>query len=218
MTKGCKILLFAAVAFLSVAPSALADGANLYLAGAGNNVADGVYVGPYTAQINGGPDVPVICDDYSHESYIGESWNAYVSSMSNMADVRFNPANYDEVAYLATILFGLGTDSSTYPEADAIQFAIWSINDPSDVAAAIGSNACFGSAANDCVNYWLNQAANQTWTPGEFSNILIYTPMTSGNPQEFIVETPEPGAALLLAIGLLALFVVKRRQSFLPTA
>lgn len=211
MTKACKISLFAVIAlFLAVAPSAFADTtATMYLAGAGSNVADGVYVGPYTATINGGSDTPLICDDYTHDSYVGETWTADVSTMSNLADVRFSPGNYDQVAYLATILFGLGNSPSNYAEADAVQFAIWSINDPSAIAPA----TCFGASADDCVSYWLKQAADQTYTAGEFANILIYTPQSGGDPQEFIVETPEPGTILLLCMGLTSLFLLKRRQT-----
>jgi len=209
MTKACKISLFAvALLFLSVAPAAFADSATLTLTGAGSNVVDGVYVGPYTATIAGTPgSVQVICDDYTHESFVGETWNAYVSSFPGLTNVRFTGSsetqNYDEVAYLANNLFNLGGTNN--PEADALQFAIWDVFDPS----AIAPSTCFGAVAQDCVNYWLTAAESQSYYAGEFSNILIYTPESGGNPQEFIVRTPEPGALLLLFLGLAGLLLLK---------
>jgi len=213
MTKACKLSLFALVALLfAAAPAAFADSATLTLTSAGSNIADGVYVGPYTATIAGTPgSVQVICDDYSHDSYVGETWTANMSSFPSLSSVRFTSGNealnYDEVAYLANTLFNLGgTDNA---QADALQFAIWDIFDPS----AIATSTCFGANPYDCVNYWLTAAGTQSYTPGEFSNILIYTPQTTGNPQEFIVQTPEPGTLLLLFMGLAGLILLKGLKS-----
>jgi PEP-CTERM motif len=200
--------ILAATAVLAIAPAALADTASMYLYSAGNNAADGVYVGPYTAQINGGPNTPVICDDFTHDSYVGENWVANISTMPSLTYARFNPANYDQVAYLAEVLFGLGNNPSTYAEADAVQFAIWSINDP-----GAGLNTLtFGASSVDSVSYWLTQAADQHYWANEFSNIVIYTPQSGGNPQEFIMETPEPSAILLLAAGLFGLLLLAQRR------
>jgi PEP-CTERM motif len=212
MTKACKYLfVFAVLALLVATPRAFADGTSMYLSGAGDNAPYGVYVGPYYATVNGVANTPVICDDYSHDSYIGESWTANLSTSSNMSDVRFNPANYDELAYLANILFGL--NGSNNAEADALQYAIWYLDDPTDVAAAIGGYGFFSDSTDvDGVAYWRNQAALNA-TPADLSDILIYTPTSGGNPQEFLVQTPEPGVILLLAIGLAGLFLLKRRQS-----
>lgn len=215
MTKACKYLSLAVAALLlAFCPSAFADTAYMDLTGAGNNVANGVYVGPYTATING-VTTPVICDDYSHESYLNDPWWANTSTFPTLTNARFagsnETQNYDEVAYLAGILFGLSGDNA---QADALQFAIWYINDPTDVS----SSQCFGSANVDCVSYWLTQAGNQNYTPGEFTNFMLYTPVGGGNPQEFIVQTPEPGVILLLAIGLAGLLLLKRRQSLVSLA
>jgi len=205
-------LLAVAALFLATAPAALADTATLTLTSAGSNVADGVYVGPYTATIAGTPgSVQVICDDYSHDSYVGETWTANISSFPSLSSVRFTSGsetqNYDEVAYLANNLFNLGgTDNA---QADALQFAIWDIFDPS----AIATSTCFGANSDDCVSYWLTAAGEQKYYAGEFSNILIYTPQTTGNPQEFIVRTPEPGTLVLLFLGLAGLLLLKGFKS-----
>ena len=213
MTKAIQgFLLVAAAAVLCFVPSAFADTANMTLTGAGSNAPYGVYVGPYTATINGTP-TQVICDDYSHDSYIGESWTANVSSFPSLSDVRFTSGNetqnYDEAAYLANILFDVSSNKS---EADALQYAIWYIFDPVDVQNAVGNRSFFSDATDvNGVAYWLNDASAQTFTAGEFSNILFYTPASGGNPQEFIVRTPEPGTVLLLGLGLVGVFLFKRR-------
>ena len=213
MTKACKVSLFAIVAVLfAAAPAALGDSATLTLTGAGSNIVNSVYIGPYTATIAGTPgSVQVICDDYTHDSYVGQTWTANVSSFPNLTNARFTGSNetqnYDEVAYLANTLFNIaGTDNA---QADALQYAIWDIFDP----AAIATSTCFGAAAYDCVSYWLQTAQNQQYYAGEFSNILIYTPQTTGNPQEFIVRTPEPGTLVLLFMGLAGLFLLKGMKS-----
>ena len=62
----------AALALLCIAPCAFAS-SSLTMTGAGNNVMDGVYVGPYYATVNGAANTPVICDDFADETYIGSS-------------------------------------------------------------------------------------------------------------------------------------------------
>ena len=81
-------LAVAAVA-LSIAPCAFGQGqVNINLTGAGNNVMDGVYVGPYTATVNGS-STQIICDDFSDESYVGESWTANVTTLSNLNGTKW---------------------------------------------------------------------------------------------------------------------------------
>ncbi|HTR46596.1 MAG TPA: PEP-CTERM sorting domain-containing protein [Verrucomicrobiae bacterium] len=219
MTKAFKIALFAAVTLLlAAAPAALADTASMTLTSAGNNTVNGVYVGPYTATINGNT-TPVICDDYSHDSYVGESWTAYVSTLANPTYVRFTGGNetqtYDEVAFLANILFGL---SGNNKEADALQYAIWYLTGSPSTQATISALSFFNDSSDVYgIQYWLNQAGSQQYYSGEFSNILIYTPTSGGNPQEFIVRTPEPATVLLLGLALAGLLMLKRRQK-LPFA
>ena len=117
-------------------------------------------------------------------------------------------------------------------ETDAIQFAIWSVfRDPSGVSSYLnglsGGKTFDTNASNvDGVKYWLNLAAGQTFTAGEFSNVTFYTPDSnypmscstdryeSCPPQEFVaVNTPEPGALALLGFGLFAMLLVVKRRS-----
>jgi len=213
--KAFRISLLAVFAlFLALAPTALAD--TLELTGVGNNgVYDGIYIGPYVATIDGVANTPVICDDFAHESYLWSPWTANLSTAPTFANVRFSTANYEDVAYLADQLFNVGGNDA---EADALQFAIWYINDPSGVTSFLGASNPFltGTGSVDDVMYWVDQAEANA-TPADLANILIYTPSDGGDPQEFIVQTPEPGTILLLAIGLMSLFLLKRRQKLVAT-
>ncbi len=83
-------------ALMCVAPAAFADCPqtpapassacmNLLNAGYTGGFA-GVYVGPYTASINGGTPTAVICDDYLDESYVPEYWTADIYQGSGPLD------------------------------------------------------------------------------------------------------------------------------------
>ncbi len=208
-------VLIGAVLFL--APTALADTATMLLTGAGDNGAlGGVYIGPYTVTING-VSTSVICDDFDDESYIGETWTANVTTLSSLGGTKWvdlgNSTNlYEEAAWLSLNLL-----SASPGQAGDIQFAIWALFDP---------NAVNGLSAGDQANvqWWINDAQGQTFTSGEFANILIYTADISDPircdgdycantpPQEFIVATPEPSAFILMLIGLMAIAVAVRRR------
>jgi hypothetical protein len=203
-------LAVAAVA-LSIAPCAFGQGqVNINLTSAGNNVMDGVYVGPYTATVNG-TSTQIICDDFSDESYVGESWTANVTTLSNLNGTKWGGmANatqlYDEAAWLATQMLSK-TYSGNPTQVGYLAYALWATFQPSQVENWLGAN----SAAWLAVEGWLSSAAGQHFTPGEFSNFFLYTPNTnypitcSGQscantpPQEFFgfLSAPEGGSTLM---------------------
>jgi hypothetical protein len=205
-------------AVLFFAPTALADStASMLLTGAGNNGALGnVDIGPYTATING-VSTSVICDDYDDDSYINETWTANVTTLGSLGGTKWvdlgNSTNlYEEAAWLSLKLLSAGPD-----QAGDIQFAIWALFDP---------NALNGLSASDQANVWcwIDDAQDQTFSSGEFANVLIYTPNITdpircdGNycqntpPQEFIVVTPEPSEIAFVLTGLLAVAIAVRRK------
>jgi hypothetical protein len=230
-----KFLLGLAAVVLCVAPSALAD-TSMNLTGPGNNPVDGIYVGPYYATVNGVVGTPVICDDFSDESYIPETWSATSTSVAGvnvLSPVDFfgvdGQQGYDAVASLAESLFSLSTSDPNYSkDAAVLQYAIWDIFQPGNALLGTGvagyltnypDTTLLGLAQADAA-----AALSASYTPGSFSNILILTPdsnqpmscsTTSGEscpPQEFIVQTPEPGTFGLLGIGLLMLGIFARRK------
>lgn len=206
-----------AAAVLLFAPTALADTASMLLTGVGPNGAmAGVYVGPYVATING-VSTPVICDDFADESYLNESWTANVTTLADLTGTKWGGLSnattlYEEAAWLTE---QLATASPS--QAGDIQFAIWALFDPSAING-------LSSGDQTIVECLITQAQNQTFWSGEFANILIYTANTDDPilcngqacantpPQEFIVDTPEPGELALLLIGLSVIAIGARRK------
>ncbi len=121
-----KRWLFAAAFLLLLAPFAVAD--SMTLTSAGNIVMAGVYVGPYTATVNG-VTTTVICDDFADETYLGESWTASSTTFSSLGSTlntqKWNLSGsqqtqlYNEAAWLVTQLLA-ATNPTTIGE---IQFA-----------------------------------------------------------------------------------------------
>jgi len=138
------VLLFASASF--------AQTTTMTLTGVGNGAIVwgsqfGVYVDPYTATVGGVPGTSVVCDDWSNDSYLNESWTANVISVTslnngtNTASPMFgalsaaqnptpNPVSltqaqlYDEVAWLASNLMANPTN---YNNQVATSFALWEL-------------------------------------------------------------------------------------------
>lgn len=143
----------------------------------------GVYVGPYTASINGGTPTSVICDDYLDDSYVPEYWTADIypgsGPLTTTRDAK--QANgtatplltgqalqqaYDEVGYLAIQL--LNTPVSDVNTMGEIHFALWSVFDPTALAnlnTATGGNYLYTGAVSK-----LNDAINVVTGAGGFNN------------------------------------------------
>jgi PEP-CTERM motif len=199
------IAFFAVLAAILVAPVAHADGVPILvtLTGVNGSSANGVYTSPYFGTVNGVQGVGIICDDYWHEVYMGESWWATVNTFSTLDQARFQGPDaastllmYEEAAFLIEQL-------ALNPGAtNDISFAIWSIFSPG-----------VPSTANSA--WWLAYAESQTYTSGEFSNFEILTPTDSGpgSAQEYLVMVPEPASLLLLGFGLLALGTFRKRSN-----
>ena len=213
---------------LCFAPLALGQGqVNINLTSAGNNVMDGVYVGPYNATVNG-QSTQIICDDFVDDSYVGESWTANVTTLSNLNGTKWGGmANattlYDEAAWLATQMLS-PTYSGNATQVGYLAYALWAVFQPSAVKSWLGAN----SAAWLAVQGWLNSAAGQQFTPGEFANFFIYTPDLGHSitcnggpcpttpPQEFFgfISAPEGGSTLvyLLLTTLACLAAIRFRS------
>jgi hypothetical protein len=201
----------AAVVFFSISAPVKADTVHMTLTGVSGEVQGGVYTSPYYATINGTQNVLIVCDDFVHEVYIGESWWATTSTFSDLSQVRFQQGTnaqtlqlYEEAAWLFDQLF---MPANTSHMGD-ISFAMWAVFSPTQTEANSGWTS--GAAS------WLSAAQSQTFTPGEFSDIEILTPTTSdaNSPQENLIRTavPEPSTFLLLGAGLMALMVLARSK------
>ena len=205
LRRFCALIFFAVLVAILAAPTAQADGAPILvtLTGVNGSSANGVYTSPYFATVKGQPGVRVICDDYWHEVYIGESWQATVNTFSTLDQARFQGPDsastllmYEQAAFL---IEQLALDPGA---TNDISFAIWSIFSP-------------GVPPTGNSGWWLAYAQSQTYTPGEFANFEILTPTDSGSgsPQEYLVTVPEPASLLLLGSGLFALGVFRKRSN-----
>lgn len=191
----------------------------------GTNVLNGVYVGAYTATING-VSTPVICDDFADDSYVPETWTATVNTFSDLSGTKwYSQSNstqlYEEAAYLVQQMMQPANASNPGTVGD-ISFAIWDLFD---------SNALAGLSATDVsnVNAWLAAAANPSnLAQVNFSDFTIYTPVSPSNascsgspcptapPQEFMTyNASEPSFIAILGADLLlfgcALVLLRRR-------
>jgi len=219
------VLFIVLAAAVSLASSAKADTVSITLTGVSGGVQGNVYTSPYYATIGNTANVPIVCDDYSHDVYIGESWIASVSTFADLSNVRFWQGSqaatlqlYDEAAYLFNAL------SQVPSQIGNISFALWAIFDPIDVKSSAGWTTGGNAINPTSAAGWLANAQSQTYTAGEFSNFEILTPCSqspqglvcpttsAASAQECLVRTPEPSSVLLLAIGLLAVWLVKNKR------
>jgi hypothetical protein len=191
-------------------PLAYADGSVSMAFGTVNGANDGqYYVSPYYGMLNGQP-VTLFCDDIINEVNFGQTWDANVTNLAtavntnNFSQTRYggvtvspvfaNPAlAYQEAAWLTTQF------TSNPGDLVNLQYALWDIMNP----GARGSD-------DADVQHWL-LLASQNYGSINLDNFEIVTncgPLAlTGQVQEFIVQTPEPGTVALLICGMLAVCV-----------
>lgn len=192
---------------LLLAGTAFADSVTLTGAGPANQ--GGVYVYPYTLNIDG-TSYAGICDDYNHEVHVGESWTANLYSLTpaGMNFARFGTEglqNYEEAAWLLSQIPSAGAS-----EVGDINFAVWSIF-TAGVPVQPKTSTLDGSA------YWLAQAssaASNGFGGMSFDSYRIVTPTDSGtgSAQEYLIRVPEPSSMLMLGSGLIGFAGLMRKK------
>lgn len=222
MSLSKALLCFALLLFITSA--ARADGTTTMVFTGVNGVSNGVYyVSPYTGVMNAGSanaqPVALFCDDINNEVYVGEVWQANVTNMAtgNFANTRYGNGSvnpnlggknpqvlYEEAAWIVS---QFAPHSGDYV---SLQYALWDLMSPNaEPTNYAGSDAI-------TVSQWLNWAAsNYTQiNPANFSIVTNVGPLAyKGQVQEFIVPTPEPGAIVLMLVGMgVAFLLIRRRQ------
>jgi len=223
---------FAGVLLLFVlmiaAPAALADGTPVTMTFTGvNGINDGhYYVSPYQGLITSNGQnslVTLFCDDFNNEVTWNQTWQANITplSSSDLSNTRYGNAAdvallklsdpyyntysaaqlYAQAAWLATQFNQyLSTDPS---QVIALQYAIWDLFDPN-------------APTNAAAQAWI-LSAEQNYGSVNLNNFELVTnvgPLSlTGQVQEFIVPTPEPGTFALLGVALLGLVFFARRKS-----
>jgi len=215
---------------LAAAATASAD--SLTLTNGGSYTMGGVYVGPYnfTGTIGGQTvSLQLICDDFKSDVTPGESWTVLTSTFPTLANANLGtPAQYQEVAYLAEMIFALNPASSGYGTTlGELQWALWNIFDPG-VGLSSSNPDPYGSLTSaeiTAIQGYITSAQNSAGS-GNYSNLIVYTPVpgtqqpnppNTGLPQEYFgdpVNTPEPGSLLLIGAGMFGLAAFRRRLSY----
>jgi hypothetical protein len=220
--------IFLLFACMIAAPAALADGTPVTMKFTGvNGINDGsYYVSPYQGIMTSNGQnslVTLFCVDFNNEVNFGQIWQANVTplSSSDLSNTRYG--NAGDVAlltgvnpyystYTAAQLYAqaawLTTQFNQYLTTDpsqviALQYAIWDLFDPNAPTNA-GAQAWILSAEHNYGSVNLNN----------FELITNLGPLTlTGQVQEFIVPTPEPGTYALLGAGLLGIVFLARRKA-----
>jgi len=220
-----RVLWTAAVLVFCCAPGARAANYTFTLTGVTGSYLGGVYTSPYIANISGvGTGIKVICDDFATDSYIGQQFDASVTSVASLnggTGVKFDQGNatkqqqdYATAAFLAEEILAQNqsTPQGQY-QAELLSFALWAVFDPAALNS-LSLGDMLGATA-DLIFAELN-AGSYT----QYADVDIWTPTPNQSiSQEFLtvgVDPPrmaEPPSPAILCLDLLAfagLFLVRR--------
>jgi hypothetical protein len=157
----------------------------------------GAYTYPYDLKVNGGPYQWMMCISYEEHISTGETWKANVVNVGSL-----DPNAY-LLDYEAAFLFKMAeADHGSDPSINAA--AWWLLEGAPSLNAPAHSLELL--------------AQSQTYSKGEFSDVLLYTPIagsqsgTLGTPQTFLGATPEPGTLALFGSGVIGLSGLLRRR------
>jgi hypothetical protein len=177
---------------------ALAGTVNMQFTGvSGGHSYAGAYTYPYDLKVNGGPNQWMMCISYDEHISVGETWKATVVSVGSL-----DPNAY-LLDYEAAFLFKMAeADHGAHPEINVA--AWWLLEGAPSLNAPAHSLQLL--------------AQNQIYSKGEYSDVLLYTPIagsqsgTLGTPQAFLGSTPEPGTLALFGSGVIGLSGLLRRR------
>jgi hypothetical protein len=226
-----RVLSIVACAMATMVPAFATETATLQLTGTnGGANLGGVYTSPYFATITTGSTTissAVICDDFADDSYLGETWTADVTHLSDLSSpnsLKWQGTTWQGQTltqaqeYMAAALLVedlLPVYSTDAYKAGEYGFAIWALLDPADNPLGYIGNSNTVSQVKTYINSAVAEVSGSSATTlSQFSNVNIYTydsalslaagqPSGCGgcapSPQEFIaVSMAEPPAPLLL--------------------
>jgi hypothetical protein len=166
---------------------------NLTGVGSGANLA-GVYTSPYSGNINGGTTIPVICDDFADDSYVPETWTAYVTQLSSLtpgtSDSYLNWLNTtgssitvdgyslnQALAYTVAAVLAIDILTSSGTAQEDYSFALWELFDAPNAfnqLSAYGDSADEATALAD-LNNAVTYVETNHLSPSAYPNVTIYS-------------------------------------------
>ena len=198
-------------ALLPVGPLAAQPTTTFNLTGVGSgdivwsNSGGGINTSPYAGNVSGGSTIPVICDDFADNSYVPETWTAYVTQLSSLtptttdATLKWTTGDggtltQDEAYTVASVLaVEILNPTNTATAQEELSFAMWALFDPTGTTKDPGalawllsngypSNSAFYqqvvSDLNNAVTYASNSAnANQVNADKSETTIYSYDPV-----------------------------------------
>jgi len=214
-----RLLVLMFVACIVAIPAA-AGPVGVTLTGTGGVSQGGVIVAPYyltVTGLNGGKPMAVMCDDYTHSVYVGESWSASIQTFATLSGTRFGAGAFQQYAEAAWLFTQFLANPS---KAGNINFAEWYLFAPTQVAANHGGWTAGAQAWFAAAQTWFSSncsASGKSCSGINLAQFMFITPTNltgPGSPQEYIaMVTPEPASIALFAVGLLFLGFLTRKFS-----
>jgi len=193
---------------------------DVWCGGSEGCVATGFYDGTINGQQvgpGGAGGLGMICDDYNHNIYNGESWTANGINVStlgagNIGSTQFGSTigltGYTELAYVVNLMFTTNPSSS---QQSIYSQVIWALTG--------GVSAGQLSSGALTLYNWVIAHAGSLPSLSTYVNLMLYTPtdQTGGGPQEMWgqnMQVPEGGAALLymLLAGVACFWAIRSRS------
>jgi hypothetical protein len=164
------------------------------LTGVEGAVLAGVFTSPYYGSVGGGTTIPVICDDFSDESYVPEDWTAYVTPVSGLTSSTTDsylkwlntPGSTITVdsyslsqATAYTVAAVLATDILTSAAGSSVQqdysYALWELFDPSDAEGQLAGYTSDLTNSEAYLNNAVTYVENNNIMPSAYANVTIYS-------------------------------------------
>ena len=209
MNKAVQITCLAAVAAICLAATGLAQTSATLTGPPPGYVYDNIYMSPYYATVGGVTNTPVVCDDFADDSRMGSTWNAAVTSFSNITSTNTswgvtgaNTQLYGAVGYL----FGQVLSAPSGSLSQVVDsFELWAIFDPTAVqnylaTTSVGSGAPISTTALCNVIFGActsSAAAN----PGGLLGALLQQKISASGFSNLIVLSPNNSNGTLCAAG-----------------
>jgi len=189
---------------------------------------------PYQFTVTGpggtNTNVDLSCLNFNREINFGETWTVDYYSVFNLPAVALQGFTQDQFLADALLFNQYAGAAGNSTLTSEIQFAIWSIMDPSDInpsntnyTGAGGFDATSQLLAAAALNDAGSAPAIDFATDGVFvPDLTNQTGWTSGTPQIVMVDpappamTPEPSSLMLLGTGLFGTVALMRRKLHRP--